>query len=425
MLKENRFKGNILCIDKTLPNGGLMSTNIINGFTFDTGGSHVIFSRNEGILSFMLELLERNNEKYIKHHRNSYVYLENNFVPYPFENGIWVLNEKSRYRILSSFIVSLIENSCKTKWRPNNLLEWIYGTFGKEIGDMYLIPYNEKIWKRNLADIDSDWVYTPGRLPLPNWQDVIKAGVGLKTEGYTEQAIFYYPYKGGIRTLFNSIYRQISSYIKILPKTKIERIKFNGDYLIINNKIRSKEIISTIPLNELLRIIDIDKETKRLSSMLDYNSVAVVAVALRGNAPKMHWVYVPDKTIIFHRYAWISNYSPMNAPRNNSSIIVEVTLKPNDTFNQNYIESKVLEGLKSIGILDESERNLLFIRSWYNKYGYPIYRKGHKVIRNRITSRLKELKILPFGRWGLWHYWNMDKILIEARNLLIKRLNLF
>ncbi len=44
-----------------------------------------------------------------------------------------------------------------------------------------------------------DWV--EGRVPKPPIEDVIKAAVGVETEGYTHQLHFYYPSTGGVESI--------------------------------------------------------------------------------------------------------------------------------------------------------------------------------------------------------------------------------
>ena len=419
-LIETGFPGDrIICIDKSEASGGLMGSEEIRGFTFDTGGSHVIFSKDKKALEYMLNLLSNTGVGYVEHNRSSYILLDNKFIPYPFENGIWVLDKETRAKILVDMIESLLKINCNIEWTPTNFLEWIYGAFGKTLSDLYLVPYNEKIWKRDLSNIDSDWVYTPGRLPVPDWKTVVKAAVGIETKGYLEQSRFYYPYKGGIKSLYRAAYNMIKRRIKILTGTRIQSLYKRDEKWIINGNIKTEKIVSTIPLTELAEITKDVIDIKNLTSQLDYNSITTVAVALKGKAPNMHWIYVPDKSIIFHRYAWISNYSPCNAPKDHSSIIAEITLKPQDPYNKDKIETKVINGLKSIGIIKESENNLLFTESWYNKYGYPIYTKNHSRIRDKITILLHSQNIYPFGRWGLWHYWNMDKILLSTKAIIV------
>ena len=405
----------IVCIDKMRGLGGLLKSETVNGFIFDVGGSHVIFSRDTATLKKMLSFLDNN---VVVHRRRAYIFLEGEFVPYPFENGIWVLSPEKRANILVSFLEALLERARHPSWRPKTFKEWIYGFFGKEIAKIYLEPYNEKLWKRDLSEIDVDWVYMPGRLPIPDWRDVVRAGVGIATEGYREQATFYYPLRGGIQALYNAVLEKaVERGLKIIKGVKVDRIKRVEKRWIINNNIESKKIVSTIPINELLYAIDAPEHIVKLARMLDYNSVVVVGVALKKNSPHMHWVYIPDRNIVFHRYAWISNYSPYNAPKSYSSIIAEITVRPSQKVDYDNILGQTIEGLKRLNVVSESEREVLFAKVWFNEYGYPIYRLNHSKIRREIINYLNDIGIKLTGRWGLWHYWNMDKVFSEAFKL--------
>lgn len=71
-------------------------------------------------------------------------------------------------------------------------------TFGHDVAKGYLIPYNEKIWKRPLNQIYAYWIYIPSRLPIPSMEDVIEATAGIPVVGYKEPTVFYYPRKGRI-----------------------------------------------------------------------------------------------------------------------------------------------------------------------------------------------------------------------------------
>jgi len=412
----------VICIDRDNELGGLLKTVIVNGFQFDVGGSHVIFSRNQEILNEMISFLSTN---IIEHHRKAYVYLNGIFVPYPFENGIWLLPSEIRAKISISFVEALIERFKNKNWRPNNLYEWIYGFFGKEIAKLYLEPYNEKIWKRSLDYIDVDWIYTPGRVPTPDWKDILRSCAGIPTEGYKEQSRFYYPLKGGIQSLYEAVIeRALAKGLKIVRGEIIRNIKRIGDEWIINNRIRAKRVISTIPLNELIEALDPTSHIAKLARELDYNSVAVVGLALKKRAPNMHWIYVPNKDIVFHRYAWISNYSPYATPDNNSysAIIAEITAPPNHRIDVTKLVEQTMEGLKNLGIISESEKEILFTKVWTHKYGYPVHTISSNRVREELLGYAKELGIEVAGRWGSWRYLNMDQIYMQAYNLVHKLL---
>jgi protoporphyrinogen oxidase len=296
--------------------------------------------------------------------REAYVLFNGVFVPYPFENGIYVLPPEMRTRYGVSLIKALVKY-CDEK--PRNFKEWVLQTFGREIGEDYLIPYNEKLWKRPLDQLSADWTYIPGRFPLPSLEDIVRAVAGLPTVGYKEQALFYYPKKGGIIKQWEAAYKRAKSLGVKFLRAEVRDVKvLSGEY-IVNDQLRADKIISTLPLKEAPLIFGLSEEAFKAVERLDYNSVIVVGLGLRRPAPRQHWVYVPDKRIIFHRYAWPSN-----------------------------------------GVIHEDEVEI--VEAWYNKYGYPIHTLTHINNVTTITRGLAEINVVTFGRWGNWQYWNTDKI---------------
>jgi protoporphyrinogen oxidase len=406
-LKHNFPNAEVVVLEKSNVLGGLLRSICINNHVFDVGGSHVIFSRNKNVLNKMLSLINKN---FVSHQRKTYVLLGSTFVPYPFENGLHVLPPEERTEALISFLEVLLSRD--TNWAPKTFKDWIYGFFGKWIAEKYLIPYNLKIWKRPLDEIDVDWVYTPGRLPIPEWRNVVKSAIGIPTVGYVEQSTFYYP-KRGIQALLNSAVKKAKSLgVKFVTNVKVSEIKRSDNEWVINGKFKTKKLISTIPLKELLKALDAPNFIMKASEELDYNKVAVIGIALKKTAPKQHWIYVPNNNITFHRYAWISNYSPKNASRDESTILAEVTLPPNAKLNIEKLADKVTADFEKLNVLNQNE--ILFTKIWLHNYGYPVYKVGHKEKREIIMNWLKKQNIESVGRWGSWHYWNMDKVYEEV-----------
>ncbi|MEM2261450.1 MAG: FAD-dependent oxidoreductase [Candidatus Bathyarchaeia archaeon] len=405
----------ILVIESSLysKRGGLLRSEVVQNHIFDVGGSHIIFSRNSEVLSKILALLGGN---LIKNTRKSFILFNGIFVPYPFENGLYMLPTEDRADALISFLEAWMSRS--PKWEPKTLKEWIYGFFGKWIAEKYLVPYNEKIWSKPLDQLDADWVYTPGRLPIADWKAIVKSSIGIPTIGYVEQSIFYYPRKGGIQALYDAaLEKAMSTGVDFLWSERVTTVKNDGGEWLINDRYRGDLLISTIPLPELVKVTEAPEEVIKAIDSLDYNSVAVVGFALNKPAPDQHWIYVPQKDLVFHRYAWISNYSPYNAPKGQSTLIAEVSI-PKGKMPSPRLTEEVLNGLEKIGILEK--RNIISAIIWFNKYGYPIYTIGHRNVREIIQNWLKETGIYSLGRWGAWHYWNIDKIYEEVIKLVDK-----
>jgi len=298
--KRSNSSAEVLCIDRDFA-GGLLRSVALNGFVFDVGGSHVVFSKRREIVEGILS----SGGEWVRRERLAYVYMDGRFIPYPFENGIYVLPAELRVRYGLSILKALISSSGE---RPRNLREWIVNTFGEEVASDYLIPYNEKIWKRPLEQISADWAYIPGRLPLPSLEDIVKAIAGLPTVGYREQAVFYYPRKGGIVEQWRAAYRRAEELGVKFLQMEVREVKKVGSEFLINGVAKADKVISTLPLRETPAIFGLSEESFRAAERLDYNSVVVVGVGLNSPAPKQHWIYVPDRRVPFHRYAWISNY---------------------------------------------------------------------------------------------------------------------
>jgi protoporphyrinogen oxidase len=147
--------------------GGLMRTLRKDGFTFDFGGSHVIFSKHKKSLDFIVKLLGDNK---VRQKRNAKVLYKTSFVNYPFENGLVDLPKKENFECLYAFIENLLAKEKGKLREPRNLKEWFFFTFGKGIAKKYLIPYNEKIWKHSLEDLTLEWVE---RIPNPPVADIV------------------------------------------------------------------------------------------------------------------------------------------------------------------------------------------------------------------------------------------------------------
>lgn len=398
--------------------GGLLRSVTFDGFTYDIGGPHILFSRNNEILQSILKILDGN---YKIMERKNFIHFEGKLIPYPLENGIYRLSEQDRAMMGLGIVENLIRLKRENQWVPKNFYEWIYGIFGQEMGSRYLEPYNNKIWKRDLKQIDADWVFTPGRLPLPELSDIIYSISGIGTVGYKEQANFYYPKKGGIQALYDSLKQKVlREGVRIITDTNITEVIHSADKTwIVNGHFVYEKIINTLPLPILIEMLKAPEEVHSLAKTLDYNKVVVVGYALNKEAQDRIALYVPDEGIIFHRYTWMSNLVS-DSPVGKSNLIVEVTWPKDRKLDIDFIVKECTKGLLKLGII-ATKYDIIHTKSWVQEFGYPIYNIGHKKIREDIFSYLDSLGIKSVGRWGSWHYWNTDKV-YEAVNNVIQSL---
>ena len=389
--------------------GGLMRTLQEDGFTFDYGGSHIIFSKDRKILDFMINFLKNNK---IRNRRDTRILYEGHYVKYPFENGLSNLPRQDNFECLYQFIQNLVIKEKGLLKSPINMKDWFYYTFGSGIAEKYLIPYNEKIWKYPLEEMSPVWVE---RIPQPPVEDIIKSSLGIPTEGYTHQLFFYYPSLGGIQSLAKAIENPIKD--KIITNFEVKSIKKEDGKWVVSNKKQELEfdkLISTIPLPELFKALDnIPPKVLEAVNNLRFNSLITVGIGI--NKPKINnfsWIYIPDKNILTHRISFPSNYSPYVVPEGASSILAEITYRNGDEISKmsnNEIIEKTVSDLDKLGIINKNDVILTTIHNF--KYAYVIYDLNYKKTLEIIFDYLREIGIDSIGRFGSWEYANMDRII--------------
>lgn len=391
--------------------GGLLRTEKVEGFSFDVGGPHMLFSRNDKILSEIISIL---GENVSLRSRMNFIYFNGKYISYPFENGISSLEPEMRVKFGFGIIQSMIKLAQNSGWRPNTFHDWMLGFFGESISREYLEPYNKKIWKKDPKELDADWVFVPGRLPNPELEEILKSVAGIESVGYKEQSKFYYPIQGGIQSLYDSLLNKLIDLgVRIKMSSTVKKIEKRGNTFTINDFFTTKRIVNTLPPISLTKILQMPPKIVNTVKKFEYNKVIIIGIALNTPSPPQHSVYIPDASIIFHRLTWMNNFVN-KTPKGKSNLIAEVTVPSWEKVDVNFIQEQTLKGLFKIGIID-SKRDVLFSKLWINEFGYPIYVRGHSEIRREFYKYLEDTGIFSVGRWGSWHYWNTDKVLEAAK----------
>ena len=412
-----RGLSNVVLVEANSRVGGLLRSEAVNNFIFDTGGAHIIFSRDRDVLNFIVETIGR----VVKHRRDARIFYNGRFIKYPFENGIYMLDPEERFEILLDFVNNLLRRERGELKKPENLEEWFYYVFGKAISRKYLIPYNLKIWKKSLKKISAEWVND--RVPNPPISDILKGAVGIPTEGYLHQLEFYYPEDGGIEVLAKSLLEKISGKVAVAAGMRVESIKIGrGEITVRTNSksIKCDIFINTIPLPELIKAINNAPEhILKLTKKLKYNSLIVVGAGLKNGFKPYHWIYFPQRKVTFHRVAAISSLT--SKPGEHASIVFETSTPPNSKLwrlNNNEIIEKILGEAEKLELLKREDVEIAKIWRW--NYAYIIYNNEYSKVLSEILNYLSEISLHTTGRFGLWKYLNMDQVILESKKLASK-----
>jgi protoporphyrinogen oxidase len=392
--------------------GGLCRSKTAGGFTYDVAGGHILYSKDRPAMSWMMEHAG-GEAAFARRDRHTRIRWEDRWVRYPFENGLGDLPAQANFECIRGYVQAWHARQTNGSAAPADFKSWIRWRFGDGIAEHFMDPYNEKIWKRDLAEITSDWV--AGRVPDAPVDDVLRASVGIPTEGYTHQAIFYYPLHGGFQALTDGLAAPLMPRIRLsTPVREIERTRAGA-------RVNGEEfdlVVSTLPLNALPGIVrNVPAPIAAAMRGLAYNGLVSLLIALdRPEHPDLSWVYLPQRAQgPANRVTYMSNYSPGNAPAGKTSLLAEVTWPGGERFPDSSLDREVIEGLVHAGLVEE--REILFTDRSEVEQAYVVYDAGHVARRKAAIDWLEEVGILPIGRFGRYDYDNSDQCVIKAREL--------
>ena len=397
--------------------GGLCRSFTADGFTFDTGGSHIIFSRDEEVLDWVRNVLGMNREE---RRRETKCLFKGLYVKYPFENGLQDLPPEDRFACLDGFVRASVEAELADARGdvapPAHFLEWIRRTFGDGIADRYMVPYNEKIWKYPLERMSAHWV--DGRVPRPPLSDVIRSACGLSTEGYLHQAVFSYPSCGGIEALIRAIASPVLDRVRC--GFRVTGVRHRDGFFRVSDgctEMQADRVISTIPLPCLVDALDdVPEEVADAAGALVSNAVACVFIGLKRAVPSYSWVYLPSPDLGFpNRISFPSNYAHAMAPEGCGSILAECTYRtgdPVDSLDDGELAQTVIEQLAAAGVLRSDD--VVYVGVSRNPWAYVVYDLDYcrsiRIVREHVEARGIDL----VGRFAEFEYLNMDGCIRHA-----------
>ena len=399
--------------EKEDTSGGLCRSKNIDGFTFDYSG-HLLHFKHHYTYKLVQGLL---NNNLIRHKRKSWVHSFNTDVPYPFQANFFGLPPKITKDCLLGFVQAANNGHYKKK-QDTTFKDWIYQTFGRGIARHFMLPYNKKFWTVCPSQLTCDWL--DNLIPQLSLEDVIEAAITRSSKHLGYNANFWYSKKGGIQALVFAFAERIR---KIELSCSCQKIDINNKKVFFRNGLQKKfdKLISTIPLPELVNIID-DLPESIISSFKKLRWVSILNFNLgidRKDINDKHWIYFPEKKFIFFRVGFPHNFSACLTPPKKSSVYIEVSYSRNKPINKKSIVSHIIKDLIKARIISGTDR---IITQDINdiKYGYPIYDRNYCSARENILKFLQKNNILSCGRYGSWKYMSMEDVILEARKITEK-----
>ncbi len=386
--------------------GGVCNTFYQDGFTFD-GVGHVMHFKQPYTLDLASKLLKGNLHKV---RRKSSIYFDGAFVPYPFQMNLFRLPHDVKMECILGAIQARYERS---RGETSNFAEWILASLGEGIAKHFMFPYNEKIWTVHPSEMTTSWL--GGFVPEPDLQAILEGAVRDRENGLIGyNAEFWYPLRGGIQ-VYPQAFEQHVENIRL--RTPVERVDVGRRAALAGGEWHPyNTLVSTAPIFKLIGMIeDAPEEIIRAAARLRANSVYSVLVGVdRPNISDQHWIYFPQKDLMFYRIGIPSNLSPHMAPEGTSSICAEIAYRGGLGLSERELIDRTLADLRKTGLLKSDDR-VVTTRAVHFPVAYVLYDHLRDSSLKTIMEFLRAHGILSTGRYGAWEYSSMEDAVLEGK----------
>lgn len=351
--------------------GGLCRSVIVDGSPFDIGGGHFLDVRKKQVNDFLFDFMPENEWNLFD--RDSRIAIHGNIINHPIESNIWQMKLENQVEYLKSIAIAGCNLGIEM---PHLFTEWIYWKLGRKIAEDYMIPYNMKMFNKDLNQLGTYWL---DKLPNVSFEQTLLSC--LVKKAYGEQpghAQFYYPKEYGYGELWLRMADSIRNNIEY--NKRVTSIDFDTRTIqtIDGKSYQADCIITTIPWMEFVNINGMPIELKNSIKALKFSSIQTEyhAENLETDA---HWIYYPDLELAYHRVLVRHNFC-----RNSVGYWTETN---SERINLNPLSEKF---------------------KFMNRYAYPLNTVNKPYIMNHLLEWCKARGVYGLGRWGEHQHYNSD-----------------
>jgi protoporphyrinogen oxidase len=384
-----KMGGNAIVYEANSSTGGLLDNFVVEGFRFDNA-IHLSFATEPEVR----EVFDRT--PYLAHPAVSWCWDDSAWLKHPVQNNMSSLSIDARVELITSLIA-------RPDIEVKNYQDWLIFQYGESIATRWSLPYTEKYWTVPANKLGVGWI--GNRVRRADIKEVLHGAFTSETPSYYYATEMRYPRCGGYRSFIEPMIAQIdircqhrATDIYLAKK----QVRFsNGELLSFD------QLINTIPLPELIKIIDnVPENISNAASTLFATSVDLISVGFRKSNIQPHlWFYIYDKDILASRAYSPSIKSPDNVPEGCSSLQFEIYSSPHkpQIHSPEEMKSNTMMCLKKMGLI-KSEDEVVFMHHKHLLWGNVVFDLGMEERRDLVINWLKQEGVISAGRFGEWDY---------------------
>jgi protoporphyrinogen oxidase len=381
--------------------GGLIRCDRVDGKLFHRVGGHVFNTKDPSIRDWFWRQFDRDRE-FVSAKRMARILLNGREIGYPIENSLHQLAPEVVSRILDDL---LARTTHIRRWDEYpNFKEFLLGNFGPTLYELYFRPYNEKIWRTDLASIPLAWL--DGKLPMPNLRQTLLDAILRKEENGMVHSTFFYARKGGSQFIAD----RIAEGLSIRLNQPVTNIVVSSHGVRINESEEFSAVVWTGDVRKLACVIGgIDKKIQRsLEEVTRLQANGTSNLFCECDPTETSWLYLPDAKVRAHRIIYTGGFAPSN---NGDSKRMTCVVEFSGNVDRAAMEA---EAAKLPGNLRALEHN-------YEANSYILHDVSTVERVEAVRAELAAHRIHLLGRFGEWKYYNMDKAM-EAAAALVEAL---
>ncbi len=401
------LQGDTLILEKEDEVGGLCRSIEYGGGVFDIGG-HSFHTPHPEVDALVRKLM---GDDWFVQKRDARVFTHGVLIPYPFQKHFEQVPDPA---VVEACRTGLAEAGNAAT--AEDFEEYIVRRFGHGIAEHFMLPYNRKLWARDLKGISCEW--TSERVAAPKGATEHFDTRGGKRMPLQPDTFVGYPATGG----YVEIYKRFVPYIPALElKQEVVAIDpIRRTATTATGEVFSWDrLVSTMPLPVLLHMIEgIPDDLVAAADRLEYMSLDLLLLLVGRRLPHApQRIYVADPDVPPHKIAFNHHSSDDLRARPVHAIMAEISYSPNKPLAEaDRLERDTIAFLVSLGILD-SPRDVIWTHHLDVHYAYPVYTHDRPAILRRIKDELRRLGIFTLGRFGEWEYVNSDRCIKMGMDL--------
>ena len=400
-----------LIVDPATKAGGWATSETTpEGFTFDFGG-HVLFPHKHYVR--FARLLESLPVSWARSTPKRGVMVEGRFLPYPAQRNLHRLPVGRLGRAIGSVVA---HRRRARGSEDGSLRSYLHARFGAYITGLLMEPLNRKQWAYAPEQLTAVWArhrsgsVTRNVADMELWRIARNFVLREDDPGWTPETKVAYPAEGGSGAIWSAVAQPIPAE-KLLLETRVVSLSLENKTALLSTgeTVRWEQMVSTMPLDTLLRSIEDRPELTRKASRFVKARSRLFGFGIRGKMPAryegLHSCQVTDADVPFWRMNFPMTVSRGNGPEACYSILCEVSEPGAEPGKEaESLRQAVEESLFRMGLIGHSGQSV--VSRWEHRieHGYPVPFLERDALLAEVQPALEAAKVYSRGRFGTWRY---------------------